>query len=374
MAGNSVKYVSIDAVIMQIPEKSTHKAEDIANFIKTKFSNHEEIVRAAFYWIAQNISYDVPAMYKMNFYDNDQQIIDQVLSSRKGVCMHYAMLFNRICNLAGVKSYWVGGYTRQNSTVAAVPHAWNVVNIYGKWQIIDPTWGAGHLINGKFVRELNNNFFDSKPDKMIQTHCPFDPMWQLLNFPISNSDFISGKSKADNKTQEWNFNDSIASYEKQDTITREIVTLKRMERNGIINNLLSQHALELKKNIENAKRNQSVGVFNEAVNTINEGINNLNSFISYRNNQFNPLKEDTEILQMLENVTTCINKTKQQIKNIKFKDASITNSIVQLEELIENTEKNLAEQKTFLDKYLSTPKLLRKTLFYKITIVGKPIN
>lgn len=368
---NALKHVSTDALTIQIPVNSTHSVEDIASHIKNNFSHDEEKVRAAFYWISQNISYDVSAMHKVDFYENEQQLVTEALKNRKGVCMHYAVLFDHICKLAGVKSHWVGGFTRQNDKLDALPHAWNVVNIYGKWQTIDPTWGSGQVKNGKFVRKLNNSYFDTKPEDFIRTHCPLDPMWQLLTYPVSNTAFIKGNSMPDKNQTAWNFNDSILAYEKQDTLTREIVTLKRMQKSGMENELLVQEWRTLKYNIEIRSRNESIFLVNKAVTIFNEGVKSLNEFIAYRNQHFAPRKEDNEIQQMLDKVNKSFQESKQEIQSIRFKDEAITQSLIQLENMIANAETTLEEQQVFLNKYIATPRLTRKAVFYDFTLKEK---
>jgi hypothetical protein len=368
---NTLKYVSTDAQAIQIPKNSTYSVENIASYIKTNFSHDEEKVRAAFYWISQNISYDISAINEVVFYENEQQLIAEVLKKRKGICMHYAVLFDHICKLSGVKSHWIGGITRQNNELDKSPHAWNIVNIYGKWQIIDPTWGSGQIENGKFVRKLNNSFFDSKPEEMIHTHCPFNPMWQLLTYPVSNKAFITGNIVPDKDQPAWNINDSILAYEKQDTLTRETVLLKRMQKSGIENELLVHEWRTLKYNIEVKKRNESVDFINQAVFNFNEGVKSLNEFIAYRNNHFNPKKEDVEIQQMLDNVSHSFQNSKNKMQSIKTKDEAIIQSLNQIKNLVDNAEVSLKEQQVFLNKYIETPRLTRKTVFYDFNLIKK---
>ena len=374
LAQSTARYVDTDVRIMQIPKSSTRTVEDIATYIKANFSTDEEKARAAFYWISQTISYDIASMNSTNYYENEQQVVDEVMKSRKGVCMHYATLMSRICNRVGVKTFVVGGYTRQNGKVDILSHAWNVSFVNGKWQIIDPTWGTGQIVNGKFVRQLNNEFFLMQPEEGIKSHCPFDPMWQLLQYPIDNNNFSKGIVAIDKSKPLFSFNDSIAAYEKADELTRQKAALRRMENNGINSKLLQENQQQIKNRINGIQKNTSIETFNNAVNTLNQAVNDLNEFINYRNKQFTPKRSDAALKLMLENVETILARYKTEVAGITYADAGIKYSLSEINKTVQSLEEALAEQRTFLDKYLSTAKIFRKSLFYNYNWMGAPLH
>lgn len=374
LAQSTARYVDTDVRIMQKPKSSTRTVEDIATYIKANFSTDEEKARAAFYWISQTISYDIASMNSTNYYENEQQVVDEVMKSRKGVCMHYAALMSRICNRVGVKTFVVGGYTRQNGKVDILSHAWNVSFVNGKWQIIDPTWGTGQIVNGKFVRQLNNEFFLMQPEEGIKSHCPFDPMWQLLQYPIDNNNFSKGIVAIDKSKPLFSFNDSIAAYEKADELTRQKAALRRMENNGINSKLLQENQQQIKNRINGIQKNTSIETFNNAVNTLNQAVNDLNEFINYRNKQFTPKRSDAALKLMLENVETILARYKTEVAGITYADAGIKYSLSEINKTVQSLEEALAEQRTFLDKYLSTAKIFRKSLFYNYNWMGAPLH
>ena len=374
LAQSTARYVDTDVRAMQIPKASTRTVEDIATYIKANFSTDEEKARAAFYWISQTISYDIASMNSTNYYENEQQVVDEVMKSRKGVCMHYATLMSWICNRVGVKTFVVGGYTRQNGKVDILSHAWNVSFVNGKWQIIDPTWGTGQIVNGKFVRQLNNEFFLMQPEEGIKSHCPFDPMWQLLQYPIDNNNFSKGIVAIDKSKPLFSFNDSIAAYEKADELTRQKAALRRMENNGINSKLLQENQQQIKNRINGIQKNTSIETFNNAVNTLNQAVNDLNEFINYRNKQFTPKRSDAALKLMLENVETILARYKTEVAGITYADAGIKYSLSEINKTVQSLEEALAEQRTFLDKYLSTAKIFRKSLFYNYNWMGAPLH
>src|SRR4051812_37909743 len=89
-------FLTIDKLALQIPDSSTHSTESIANYITKNFTTATDKSRAVFIWIAQNIQYDINNMFAINFYKDKQQVINDVLEKRKGICMHYAELYNDI--------------------------------------------------------------------------------------------------------------------------------------------------------------------------------------------------------------------------------------------------------------------------------------
>lgn len=374
LAQSTARYVDTDVRIMQIPKSSTRTVDDVAAYIKANFSTDEEKARSVFFWISQTISYDIANMNTINYYDNEQQVVDEVMKSRKGVCMHYATLMSWICNRAGVKTFVVGGYTRQNGKVDILSHAWNVSFVNGKWQIIDPTWGTGQIVNGKFVRQLNNEFFLMQPEEGIKSHCPFDPMWQLLQYPIDNNNFSKGIVAIDKSKPLFSFNDSIAAYEKADELTRQKAALRRMENNGINSKLLQENQQQIKNRINGIQKNTSIETFNNAVNTLNQAVNDLNEFINYRNRQFTPKRSDAALKLMLENVETILARYKTEVAGITYADAGIKYSLSEINKTVQSLEEALAEQRTFLDKYLSTAKIFRKSLFYNYNWMGAPLH
>ncbi|SDZ86623.1 Transglutaminase-like superfamily protein [Flavobacterium gillisiae] len=125
----NVGYTLIDKKIAAIPASSTASTEAIANYINSNFKTENEKIRAAFYWTASNISYDVPNMLKQNYSLSAQQKIENTLKTKKGVCIHYAEVFNEISNKLGIKCYIIEGYTKQDGKVATLSHAWCAAKI-----------------------------------------------------------------------------------------------------------------------------------------------------------------------------------------------------------------------------------------------------
>ena len=137
----SANYSYVDNKMVSIPENLTATTSEIAGYINSNFTSQDEKMRAIYYWVTSNISYDIPNMYQPNNLDSPLVKITNTLKTRKGVCIHYAEVFNEIANKVGVKSYIIGGYTKQFDELATISHAWNASQIDGKWFLFDVTWG-----------------------------------------------------------------------------------------------------------------------------------------------------------------------------------------------------------------------------------------
>ena len=118
----------------------------------------------------------------------------------------------------------------------------------------------------------------------------------------------------------------------------------------------------------------SINLYNSAVVELNEAINKLNDFINYRNSRFVPNKTDQEIQNMLDIPNNKLKDATNKLEQIANPDANITNMSRQLIKSIDNASKIMKEQQDWLKLYFSKGKLGRKSMFYKITWLGKPLN
>ena len=173
--------------------------------------------RAIYVWLAEHIQYDT----SYTIYD-----ADTAWKKGKGVCQAYCELFYRLSSALGMDVRIISGHGRgrENSKKGIENHCWIVVNkdpypakptpfpeviIYEKGQeetaniqitkglnrsnaiLIEPTWAAGMVENGKFVKSDHNmSWFDVDPCWMIFTHYPKNPLDQMLgNFMLSFEDY-----------------------------------------------------------------------------------------------------------------------------------------------------------------------------------------
>jgi len=370
------EYASIDKKALQLPDSLAKTTVSIAAYMNLNFKTEKEKSRAIFIWIASNIQYDVENMYAINFYEKKEDKISKPLKTRKGICENYAALFNDVCAKTGITSYIIEGYTKQNAVVNTIPHAWCAALIDSSWYLFDPTWGSGFVNGGKFFKKINNDFFKVNPSSLINSHMPFDYLWQFVNYPVTNQEFYEGKTQQNKSKTFFNFADSIRIYESQSYVEKLISSARRIEQNGVKNSLIFDRLQHIKLEIENIRQTDVYNLFNNAVSDYNEGINGFNDFIQYRNKQFTPVKPDPEIQNMLDAAESKIKEAKTNLFKIKNPDANTTSSIIQLTKSINDASIQVAEQKDWLKLYFSKGKSGRKSMFYdkKVTWFGIPLN
>ena len=359
----AVNYAYVDNKMVSIPENLTANTSGIAGYINSNFTSQDEKTRAIYYWITSNISYDVANMYAPNNLDSPAVKITNTLKTRKGVCIHYAEVFNDIATKVGVKSYIIAGYTKQFDEVASIAHAWNVSQIDGKWFLFDATWGAGFIDGKKFSKKQNNTYFKRDPDRMAVNHLPFDYFWQLLNEPLNNSEFISGKSDTTKPKMNFDYNAEIEKYEKLSDADKAFETYKRVEKNGLLNNMITDYYNLKKTEFTIINQNKSVVKLVEITADFNKAISDLNDFIMFRNKRFKPAQTDVMLKSMMQDVRDKMNNCKDDVYNVgpvSPENAANLNSLKRA--ILAGLEKT-KESEDFLKEYLSKGSLGRKMMF-----------
>lgn len=364
----------IDELALRIPDSQTRTTQGIAGYITSNFSSQTDRSRAIFAWVATRIQYDVDNMFAINFYQGADEIIKEALSGRKGVCQHFAELYSAIANHSGIKTFVVSGYTKQNGAVDYLPHAWCASQIDSVWYLIDPTWGSGYISKGKFVRKINDNYFKAKPENLITSHMPFDPLWQLLYYTVTSQEFYEGRTTTNTSKPFFDYPDTLKRFEQESRIGKLIASSRRIEQNGVRNSLIFDRLKHNRREIEYYNDSLRVEMYNSAVYHYNDGINHLNRFIDYRNRQFTPKKQESEIREMVNLAEWSLGNARLKLQAIQNPDSNTAASILQLNRSIDEAMMNLNEQRIFVDKYFKTGKLLRKSLFYKYTWMGIPLN
>ncbi|PWT73719.1 MAG: hypothetical protein C5B59_12645 [Bacteroidetes bacterium] len=380
--GNNV-FAQVDARALQMPDSLSHDLEGIGNFINSHFQTPKEKSRAIFVWITNNIQYDVANMFAINFYEDSASKILKALQTRRGICENYASLFSAICQKVGIESVVVEGYTKQRGFVDYIPHAWNAAMINGTWYLFDPTWGSGYVSNGKFVKSMNESYFMASPENFVKSHMPFDYLWQFLYYPLTNQEFYEENFTQNKSKPYFNYPDSIRVYNALSSIEKNNAQAIRVEKNGVKNSLIFDRLRNLKADIENYRRQKEVDNYNEKVSTYNSalrdfniGIKLLNTFINYRNDQFKPSKSNAEIQHMIDTADFQIRLARQQVDSIHLEDsnAQLASLIPPMKQSIDEAMTKVKEQKEWLATYFTKSKMGRKSMFYKVTFFGKPVN
>jgi len=370
----NIEYASIDKKIAAILNNLTTSTDGIAGFINTNFKSDNDKIRAVFYWTASNISYDVKNAFSLNSNQTASEKIEKVLKTKKGVCIHYAEVFNEISNKVGVKSLIIEGYTKQNGKIATLSHAWCAAQIDNKWYIFDPTWGSGGLYNGKFVKKINNYYFKAEPSKIIDSHIPFDFLWQFLNYPITNQEFYEGKVQVDKSKKYFDFDSELKRQDSLSDMERVSESIKRIEANGIKNKMIFDYLTSKRKELDVYNQNKNIERLNSIATEYNQAIVLLNDFINYRNKRFKPSLLDYEILQMIQSPKVAFAKCRKDIITVGFVGVQNESNLRSIKKSINEALTQAEEHELFVKDYLSKSKLVRKTMFTKVSWFGIPLN
>lgn len=377
---SKVNYKLIDKKMDAIPVSFANSTDSIAKYINANFKTENDKIRAAFYWTASNISYDVDNMFEVDVNQTPQERITKTLKTRKGICIDYANVFNEIAHTLGIKSVVVSGYTKINDRVSNLSHAWCAAKIDNKWYLFDPTWGSGYVNNTdkKYTRNINNSFFKIVPELMINSHMPFDYLWQFMNYPITNQEFMEGAVAGDEAKEKFDFIKEIDRLESLSKVVELTESSQRIQKNGMKNQLISQAYVNAINHLNYEKDKENRAKFNEANTKVNAivkeyrgAIKELNDFVNYRNKQFQPLVSDQEIKRKIQEPIDVLVKCKEAISALENIGNQNKTNRDDLENNISKTLEQAQEHLQFVNLYLSKPKPVRKTMFYSVVRTRK---
>ncbi|CAL1536775.1 unnamed protein product, partial [Lymnaea stagnalis] len=122
----------------------------------------------------------------------------------------YHDLCRRLCSYAGIYCEVIEGYSKGAGYKPGMKmesdrfrNSWTAVSIDGSWCFINCNWGARHvkgegrgedpgtdLSKQPLYYQCDEFYFITDPEDHIYQHYPDDPAWQLLEVPITMSEFL----------------------------------------------------------------------------------------------------------------------------------------------------------------------------------------
>lgn len=364
------QFEAIDTKMDEMPDSLESSTTSIANYISENFTTDDDKIRAVFYWTAATISYDVENMFNQRPNQTVDYKIKTTLETKKGVCMHYAEVFKDIANKVGVKTVIIDGYTKQDGKIVTTGHSWNASKINGTWYLFDPTWGSGYVNNQHYFRKLNNDFFKADVVQFGLSHMPFDYLWQLKEYPISNQEFYDSKTLSESTTVKFDFNSEIKKDESLSNIERVIAVINRVEKGGLINNLIIEKIAMSKKEIDYFKETEAIAKLEIIVPQFNEATKQLNEFIYFRNHKFLPAISDEELKNKLQIPYDLITKYQEEVNKINVSKEN-TSNLNSLKKAISATKFIADKQQVFLKEYLAKNTADRTKMFIKVITIKK---
>jgi len=375
--GNELK--TADVIALNAPDSCQASVDALGRYFSRAFKDKAFKLRAIYTWTAMNIFYDVANRNKVNAAVPFNDLVDKTMQTRIAICQGYASVFKALCDACGIRAYLVNGYTLQNGHVGELSHAWVIAAIDTSFYGFDPTWGAGYITNGDYLKRFSDQYFMIKPGDLIRDHMPFDPMWECLSQPVNNVDFSSGKIVPAANTEYFAYADSINAYQAMDSRDQCRTALRRLELAGVTNSLLMDWSDYLRDCIKSGQqnaaavvKNNTVKQFNDAVASYNNCIYAFNLYVEYWNQGFNPLKSEPDIVGMLELCYTYLDSCKRSLSQVVPSDQGMKLSTDQLQLAIDVARDNMQKQKVFLKIYFNTDPMSRSQLFKNYNGAGLP--
>lgn len=172
----------------------TSYVQKCCDFINANTSDSFQKVKIAHDIVALNTKYDAKSFWSGTI---PLQNYENVLKTGLAVCEGYSNLLKKFLDTLGFQNVKVHGYARgvefsllDEKTVSS-NHAWNLVKIEGEYYFIDSTWDSGYMNGKSSVQKYATDYLFIKPEHFIYTHFPENKTFQLLENPISNSEFLT---------------------------------------------------------------------------------------------------------------------------------------------------------------------------------------
>ena len=200
---------AIDAYAKDFSADKSASIEAFAQALAKPYSTDYDKARVLFAWMGTHIRYDFKKLENLidnNFKtktkgtskeDAQRRLAEmketatlQCFKTKKGVCEDYSQLYKKMCAAINLECEVIEGTAKMMSQrTKDMNHAWNVVKIGGKWQLLDATWGAGYAEDESFKQYYSDGFFAVEPRFFILNHFPYEAKWQFLDKTLSKDEF-----------------------------------------------------------------------------------------------------------------------------------------------------------------------------------------
>lgn len=226
MLGQSFSQVDKHALLA--PPAVVKSVKTLAHFLTHGQPDEIHKARAIYAWITLHITY-VDSTDEHELWATPEHLIRQnpekVLQNRTAVCQGYANLFCALADEAGIPCQVVTGIVKNmEGKIEPVGHAWAAAQLAGEWYLFDPTWGVPPANDPE--RKVLDMYFMADPTEFLLQHLPDDPVWQLLENPITEKQFRSASDEEilawmrKRKEETFKFRDTLATWLKMGPLMR----------------------------------------------------------------------------------------------------------------------------------------------------------
>jgi hypothetical protein len=188
-AADGKPFEKIDQHTLAAPADVEESLSSLAMYLVKPCKTDREKARAAYRWITDRIAYDAEGFAAGRVPNNEATV---VLRTRKAECEGFSNLFVAITKQMRLKALVVPGFLKDEDTDRLTDrdgHAWNAVQIDGRYALIDAALGAGYVDGKKFVKRFSEAYFLADPDLLLFSHFPESAKWQLVAKPLSKEQF-----------------------------------------------------------------------------------------------------------------------------------------------------------------------------------------
>ena len=367
IAHGQSQYEKTDAAAKNIPDRYTYSVDSLATYINKNFPGERDKIRAIYIWITNNLKYNVYITFvPRDEAHNENAEIENTLKTREGVCRHFAMLFCALAERVGVPAFSVVGYNKANGALLPDPHEWCIAKVNAKWYLYDPTFDMGYISNYQFIASPRTKHFQLSPQEFLNTHMPYDPMWQLMLRPYSYEEFDSGIRDEKRKVPAFQYIDSIAVYARQSSVNRLKSGYARVLQNGKPNRLVDYYLAITKSNIEISQKAETYNNYKEALRLQNQAISLINQFLEYRKAEFKPKKKEAEVRRMIHEPESFVLQADSVLNLLNDAPApQYGDAVSSLKASIVKTATTILNQKKFVERYYATRSSERSSLFHQ---------
>ncbi len=190
-------FKAVDEYVQKLGSLDSLNMGTISNLVSKPFSDKVDKLRAIYYWIANNISYDCKAARTGNTQKNSPT---EVLLYRRAVGIGFASLFQDMSSSANIRCLTADGFVKTSveqigETKAEINHSWAVVQLGQSpdtWYYVDPAWGSGTTDTEMklFTKSFNVAYFFADKTIFNLQHYPDNEAWKLGGASKNKKDFF----------------------------------------------------------------------------------------------------------------------------------------------------------------------------------------
>ncbi len=191
-------YAITDNFVQKLGTLDSLNVARITDTLTRRLPEKEQKARAIFYWIANNISWDLKAIKSG---DQRKSNPEDVIRFRKATPLGFAKLFQEMSSGANIRCLVVDGFIKNstddiNNPADEINHSWNVVQLGtspDQFYFVDVARASGYADKklSLFTREFTGNYFFPERALFNLDHFPDNDAWQLGGGPKSKKEFYA---------------------------------------------------------------------------------------------------------------------------------------------------------------------------------------